>query len=355
MSRVAIFTDSASDLDPAEAASEGIEVDPAARDVRPGDVQGRRRAVDDRVLGADGRPGRAVPDDRGLVAGRLQGRLRGRVRGRRRGDRLDPRRGQPVGHDQERPDRPGHAARPRDPRRRLARRLDGARGSSRGWRSELAADGRPAADIAEILEARAPDMRIYVALETLEYLKKGGRISGAQAAIGTLLSVKPIIAGQATAWSRPSDQRPDAVEGARAADRAHLRAARSSGWRSCTRSAPTSRRSATRSSPRARRSTRRGRDDRPGRGVGRAAPRAGLRRSGDPVSRRRRPRAQRCDKVATTLADRYHRVGASPAVSGYTRAEMSRASAIRRHPAWTRRRAPWGRPGDDPRSTWRSR
>ena len=36
-------------------------------------------------------------------------------------------------------------------------------------------------------------MRVYVALETLEYLKKGGRISGTQAAIGTLLSVKPII------------------------------------------------------------------------------------------------------------------------------------------------------------------
>jgi DegV family protein with EDD domain len=36
-------------------------------------------------------------------------------------------------------------------------------------------------------------MIMVVALETLEYLKKGGRISGAQAAIGTLLSVKPII------------------------------------------------------------------------------------------------------------------------------------------------------------------
>jgi DegV family protein with EDD domain len=35
---------------------------------------------------------------------------------------------------------------------------------------------------------------MYVSLETLEYLKKGGRISGAQAAIGNLLSVKPIIA-----------------------------------------------------------------------------------------------------------------------------------------------------------------
>ena len=68
-----------------------------------------------------------------------------------------------------------------------------AEGILAGMGVELAADGRPAAEIAEILEARAPDMRMYVALETLEYLKKGGRISGAQAAIGTLLSVKPII------------------------------------------------------------------------------------------------------------------------------------------------------------------
>jgi len=47
---------------------------------------------------------------------------------------------------------------------------------------ELAAGGMAAAEIAD------------VSLETLEYLKKGGRISGAQAALGTLLSVKPIIA-----------------------------------------------------------------------------------------------------------------------------------------------------------------
>ncbi|MGZ8514667.1 MAG: DegV family protein [Candidatus Limnocylindrales bacterium] len=58
---------------------------------------------------------------------------------------------------------------------------------------ELAAEGRSAAEIAEVLEARALDMVMYVALETLEYLRKGGRMSGARAAIGTLLSVKPII------------------------------------------------------------------------------------------------------------------------------------------------------------------
>jgi len=59
---------------------------------------------------------------------------------------------------------------------------------------DLADRGLAAAEIAEILRDRAADLRMYVSLETLEYLKKGGRISGTQAAIGTLLSVKPIIA-----------------------------------------------------------------------------------------------------------------------------------------------------------------
>ncbi|HET7701930.1 MAG TPA: DegV family protein [Candidatus Limnocylindrales bacterium] len=62
---------------------------------------------------------------------------------------------------------------------------------------ELADRGMSAAEIADVLSDRASDLRMYVSLETLEYLKKGGRISGAQAAIGTLLSVKPIIAVEA--------------------------------------------------------------------------------------------------------------------------------------------------------------
>src|SRR6476660_3101692 len=59
---------------------------------------------------------------------------------------------------------------------------------------EMAKLGVSAEEIARVLTDRASDLRMYVSLETLEYLKKGGRISGAQAAIGTLLSVKPIIA-----------------------------------------------------------------------------------------------------------------------------------------------------------------
>ena len=58
---------------------------------------------------------------------------------------------------------------------------------------QLAAQGVSAAEIARILLERTADLDVFIALDTLEYLKRGGRISGAQAAIGTLLSVKPII------------------------------------------------------------------------------------------------------------------------------------------------------------------
>jgi DegV family protein with EDD domain len=57
----------------------------------------------------------------------------------------------------------------------------------------LAAQGLPAARIAEELTRIRESVFLYVALETLDFLRKGGRISAAQAAIGGLLSVKPII------------------------------------------------------------------------------------------------------------------------------------------------------------------
>jgi len=59
--------------------------------------------------------------------------------------------------------------------------------------AELAGAGKGAAGIAATLEDRRSDIDLFVALDTLAYLRKGGRISGPQAAIGTLLSVKPII------------------------------------------------------------------------------------------------------------------------------------------------------------------
>jgi DegV family protein with EDD domain len=59
--------------------------------------------------------------------------------------------------------------------------------------AEMAEAGKDADEIVATLEDRRSDLDVYVALDTLDYLRKGGRISGAQAAVGTLLSVKPII------------------------------------------------------------------------------------------------------------------------------------------------------------------
>ena len=59
--------------------------------------------------------------------------------------------------------------------------------------AELAAQGTSAEEIVKTLESRKRDTRLYVVLDTLEYLKRGGRISAARAAIGEVLSVKPII------------------------------------------------------------------------------------------------------------------------------------------------------------------
>jgi DegV family protein with EDD domain len=59
--------------------------------------------------------------------------------------------------------------------------------------SDLARAGHGAPEIVQMIDRRADDVDLYVAVDTLEYLRRGGRISGARAAIGTLLSVKPIV------------------------------------------------------------------------------------------------------------------------------------------------------------------
>ena len=59
--------------------------------------------------------------------------------------------------------------------------------------ADLAEQGVSATEIARVIEERKADVDLFVALDTLEYLKRGGRISGARAAVGTMLSIKPII------------------------------------------------------------------------------------------------------------------------------------------------------------------
>ena len=58
---------------------------------------------------------------------------------------------------------------------------------------DLAAKGYEAAQIKEILERVKYESSIYVTLTTLKYLKKGGRITPAAAALGTLLRIKPVL------------------------------------------------------------------------------------------------------------------------------------------------------------------
>ena len=58
---------------------------------------------------------------------------------------------------------------------------------------ELVEKGKSAAEIKEILEKNKMESSIYIMVDTLSYLKKGGRITPAAAALGTLLRLKPVL------------------------------------------------------------------------------------------------------------------------------------------------------------------
>ena len=57
----------------------------------------------------------------------------------------------------------------------------------------MAENGYDAKRIRDILEQERLDASIYIMLDTLKYLKKGGRITPAAAAIGTLMRIKPVL------------------------------------------------------------------------------------------------------------------------------------------------------------------
>ncbi len=59
--------------------------------------------------------------------------------------------------------------------------------------AEAAADGATADDVVALVGALSARTRVIGALDTLENLKKGGRIGNAQALLGSLLSIKPIL------------------------------------------------------------------------------------------------------------------------------------------------------------------
>ena len=59
--------------------------------------------------------------------------------------------------------------------------------------ADMVKAGKSAAEIKEILEATKFDSDIYITVDTLKYLKKGGRLTPAAAAIGTVLNLKPVL------------------------------------------------------------------------------------------------------------------------------------------------------------------
>lgn len=58
---------------------------------------------------------------------------------------------------------------------------------------KLAEAGKTAKEIREMLEAVKFESDIYITVDTLKYLKKGGRLTPAAAAIGTVLNLKPVL------------------------------------------------------------------------------------------------------------------------------------------------------------------
>ena len=58
---------------------------------------------------------------------------------------------------------------------------------------KMAKEGNSAKQVKKYLEETALDSSIYIVVDTLKYLKQGGRVTPAAAAIGTVLSIKPVL------------------------------------------------------------------------------------------------------------------------------------------------------------------
>lgn len=57
----------------------------------------------------------------------------------------------------------------------------------------LAKEGRTAVEIRQILEDEGPDNCVYITVDTLRYLRKGGRVTGVEAVAGSMLNIKPVM------------------------------------------------------------------------------------------------------------------------------------------------------------------
>ena len=191
---VRIVTDSSCDLTDDEVAAHGIEVVPLT--IRFGDEEFEDRAELTRrglLREAGGRPP-CCPRPRRRA--RASSRPRSGARPTAGADavvciNLSVR---PVRHDAVGPERgQGPRGRPRRPRRRLA--VDHLRPRHAGAprRRGRRRTARPPTRSSRSSRTSSRRTHVFGALDTLDNLKKGGRIGGAQALLGSLLSIKPIL------------------------------------------------------------------------------------------------------------------------------------------------------------------
>jgi DegV family protein with EDD domain len=59
--------------------------------------------------------------------------------------------------------------------------------------ARAAEQGKGHEEVVKLIEGMIPRVQVLLLVDTLEYLQRGGRIGGAQALIGGLLNVKPIL------------------------------------------------------------------------------------------------------------------------------------------------------------------
>ena len=190
---VRIVTDSASDL-PQDICDElGIEVVPLT--IRFGDAEyvDRKELSTDRLL-AQARSVVGAARDRRALGRCVRGDLPPPRRRRRRRHRLHQPLGVAVGDDAVGAGR-GEGARRAVPDRdrRLEERVDGDRQPRAARRRRARPKAPTSTTIVREVEERVGRQHVLAALDTLEYLRKGGRIGGAKAMLGSMLSIKPII------------------------------------------------------------------------------------------------------------------------------------------------------------------
>lgn len=192
MRRVAIVTDSASDLDPSAAAAEGIVVVPLlaifGEEEYLAGVEMTPRQFWDRLTA----PGAPFPRTAAASAGQFQSAFEDCFRDGAEAivcitvaSTLSATYQSAVMARESMPDREIHV-------------IDSWGASMVGgllaqMAAEMSDAGTPAAAIAAEVTRRVPDAHLFVALDTLEYLVRGGRIGRARAMAGALLSVKPIL------------------------------------------------------------------------------------------------------------------------------------------------------------------